>query len=247
MFYFAFHWHFSERHQNIFMSNHQRLKDWSVEDLPREKLVKSGASSLSEVELIAILLRTGTKSLTAIDIARMLLSNSGNRLEDLCRCSISDLSKIKGLGPIKAITLIAAFELGRRRQLLPVQEKVQIRSSSDAAQYFQAQLSDLNHEEFWILMLNRSNKVLGKRVISKGGVSGTVVDPKIIFREALEARASGLILCHNHPSGNTKPSEADLQLTKKLKAAGNNIEIGILDHVIIAGTSFFSFADEGIL
>jgi DNA repair protein RadC len=229
------------------MSTHQPIKTWAEHDRPREKLLQLGAQSLSEAELIAILIRTGTKSNTALDVSRMILTKANNNLDELSKLSAHDLAKIKGLGPIKAITIVAAFELARRKQQTIVPDKVVVKSSADAAQFFHALLSDLSHEEFWILLLNRANRVLGKRPISKGGISGTIVDPKIIFREAIEAKASGLILCHNHPSGNLKPSEADIDLTKRIKEAGRNLEIVILDHLIIGGASFYSFADEGIL
>lgn len=226
---------------------HLNIKEWAKEDRPREKLVKYGKSSLSTAELIAILLRTGTAKSTALDLSRQVLAFANNDLSSLCRLTISDLSKIKGLGPVKAITLVAALELGRRRREEETPMKSQITSSKDAVDMLQPHLADLNHEEFWIILLNKANRLINKKAISTGGMTGTVVDPKIIFREALEARACSIILGHNHPSGNNKPSEADIQLTKKLQEAGKNLEISVLDHVIIAGSTFYSFADEGMM
>lgn len=226
---------------------HLNIKEWALEDRPREKLVKYGKSSLSTAELIAILLRTGTAKSTALDLSRQVLAFANNDLSSLCRLTISDLSKIKGLGPVKAITLVAALELGRRRREEETPMKSQITCSKDAVDMLQPHLADLNHEEFWIILLNKANRLINKKVVSTGGMTGTVVDPKIIFREALEARACAIILGHNHPSGNNKPSEADIQLTKKLREAGKNLEISVLDHVIIAGSTFYSFADEGMM
>lgn len=226
---------------------HLNIKEWAIEDRPREKLVKYGKSSLSTAELIAILLRTGTAKSTALDLSRQVLAFANNDLSSLCRLTISDLSKIKGLGPVKAITLVAALELGRRRREEETPMKSQITCSKDAVDMLQPHLADLNHEEFWIILLNKANRLINKKVVSTGGMTGTVVDPKIIFREALEARACAIILGHNHPSGNNKPSEADIQLTKKLREAGKNLEISVLDHVIIAGSTFYSFADEGMM
>lgn len=226
---------------------HLNIKEWALEDRPREKLVKYGKSSLSTAELIAILLRTGTAKSTALDLSRQVLAFANNDLSSLCRLTISDLSKIKGLGPVKAITLVAALELGRRRREEETPMKSQITCSKDAVDMLQPHLADLNHEEFWIILLNKANRLINKKAISTGGMTGTVVDPKIIFREALEARACAIILGHNHPSGNNKPSEADIQLTKKLREAGKNLEISVLDHVIIAGSTFYSFADEGMM
>ena len=227
--------------------DHLNIKKWAESDRPREKLVKYGKESLSIAELLAILLRTGTSKTTALDLSRQVLSNSENDLTQLARLSVSDISKIKGLGPVKAITIVAALELGRRRREEETTQKSQISSSKDAADILQPILEDLNHEEFWIILLNKANRLIDKKVISSGGMSATVVDPKIIFRVALENRACSIILGHNHPSGNTKPSESDIQLTKKLKEAGKNLEISVLDHIIIAGSSFYSFADEGLL
>ncbi|CAN5491507.1 DNA repair protein RadC [soil metagenome] len=226
---------------------HLNIKAWAEEDRPREKLILKGPSNLSDAELIAILIRNGTKEHTALDLARQLTTIVNNDLYTLGRQSVSDLAKIKGIGQVKAITLVAALELGRRRRSTEAVTQKLVTGSQDVIQVIQPILADLYHEEFWIILLNRANKIIGKKMISSGGMAGTVVDPRIIFREALDQRASGIILCHNHPSGNPKPSEADIQLTKKIKDAGQHLEITVLDHLIIAGTSFYSFADEGVL
>lgn len=227
--------------------DHIKISEWAQSDRPREKLLNSGSASLSEAELIAILLRSGTREMTALDLARNVLSGHQNDLSILSRVSVKDLSKFKGLGPVKAITILAALELGKRRREAIQKDKPSVTCSNDAVELIRPHLADLNHEEFWILLLNRANKVTDKKMISKGGVSGTVVDPKIIFRYALEGRASAIVLSHNHPSGNLKPSDSDIQLTKKLKDAGKSLEISVLDHIIIAGESYYSFADEGML
>ena len=223
------------------------IKSWAEQDRPREKMLKSGATALSDAELIAILIRTGNGTDTALDLARQMLAAEKNELQRLAMNGIRPLSKIKGVGEVKAITIQAAIELGRRCRLAEVREKPLIRNSMDAFLLLDPLLRDLQHEEFWILLLNRANMVMDTRMISKGGISGTVVDPKLIFHEALDAKASGIILGHNHPSGNNRPSEQDLKLTQKLKEAGKFLEIAVLDHIIIAGSTFYSFADEGTL
>lgn len=216
-------------------------------DRPREKMQQLGSSALSDAELIAILLRNGTAEQTAIDLARQVLAYCNNDLPELAKAGYQHLAKTKGIGPVKAITLVAAMELGRRCRSVEARKKENISCSLDAVNMLEPQLRDLSHEEFWIILLNRANHVLDIRPISKGGISGTVVDPKMIFHEALQIRASGIILSHNHPSTNPTPSESDIQLTKKLKEGGKLLEISILDHIIIAGSSFYSFADEGTL
>jgi len=221
------------------------IKGWSPAERPREKLQQSGSATLSDAELIAILLRNGTNQHTALDLARLLLSSCNNDLMEMGRYGYQQLSKIKGIGPVKAISIVAALELGRRSRFAEARRKEKISCSLDAVNLLNPLLRDLPHEEFWIILLNRANTIIEIRPISKGGLSGTVVDPKMIFHEALQARASGIILSHNHPSTNPKPSESDMQLTKKLKEGGKLLEISILDHIIIAGASFYSFADEG--
>jgi len=223
------------------------IKSWSPEDRPREKLILKGKSSLSDAELVAILLGTGTRTLSAVDLAKKILRLSDQNLHELARLTVKDLTKVKGIGQAKAITIVAALELGRRRKDLEHESKPRITSSKDAFEFIKADLMDIPHEEFWIVSLNRAHRVIKKHQISQGGVAGTVADPKIIFKLALEELASGLILAHNHPSGNLTASQADLDLTKKLKEGGKLLEIQVLDHLIVAGQKYFSFADEGLL
>ena len=223
------------------------IKSWSPDDRPREKLILKGKSALSDAELIAILLGSGTSSLSAVDLAKKVLHPAGNSLHELARHTVKDLIKIKGIGEAKALTIVAALELGRRRKEIEGNEKPKITGSRDAYEVVKADLLDISHEEFWIILLNRANRVIKKSQISQGGVAGTVADPKIIFKLALEELASGIILAHNHPSGNLTASQADLDLTKKLKEAGKLLDIQVLDHVIIAGQKYFSFADEGLI
>ncbi len=224
------------------------IKTWAEADRPREKLLKLGRHNLTDSELLAILIRTGTKESTAVDVAKKILSACNNDITQLSKLSVNDLVKNnKGMGKVKAITIVAALELGRRRREAEGLKKEKISSSADAFEILQPRMADLLHEEFAVLMLNRANEVIGKYDLSKGGIAGTVVDPKLIFKAALENLACGIILCHNHPSGNPKPSPEDLKLTKKLKDAGTLMEIDVLDHIIIAGNGYFSFADEGLL
>lgn len=223
------------------------IKSWSPEDRPREKLILKGKAVLSDAELIAILLGSGTTTLSAVDLAKIVLQAANNNLHELARLTVKDLIKIKGIGEAKAITIVAALELGRRRKDQEVDEKPKISSSKDAYQIIKADLLDIPHEEFWVLILNRANRVIKKHQISQGGVAGTVADPKIIYKSALDSLASGIILAHNHPSGNLTPSQADIDLTKKLRDAGKMLEIQVLDHIIVAGQKYFSFADEGML
>lgn len=223
------------------------IKSWAEEDRPREKMVLKGRHTLSDAELLAILIGSGNVGETAVDVARRILNEYSNDLLRLSRCSIADLKKIKGIGEAKAILISAAFELGRRKQEAPEERSVKIRASTDAVSIFQPMLGDLLHEEFWSLYLNRANMIIGKERISAGGMSGTVADPRMIFRAALDKKAVSLILCHNHPSGNTQPSSADVQLTKNMVEAGKVLEINVLDHIIVTQKGFFSFADEGLI
>lgn len=223
------------------------IKSWSPEDRPREKLILKGKAVLSDAELIAILLGSGTSSLSAVDLAKKVLQGVGNNLHDLARMTVKDLIKTKGIGEVKALTIVAALELGRRRKDLDVHERPKITGSRDVYEVMKADLLDIPHEEFWILLLNRANRIIRKSQISLGGIAGTVADPKIIFKLALDELASGIILAHNHPSGNLTASQADLDLTKKLKEAGKLLDIQILDHLIVAGQKYFSFADEGLI
>jgi DNA repair protein RadC len=223
------------------------IKNWAEEDRPREKLVLKGKAALSEAELIAILIGSGTKTLSAVDLSKLILSKYDNNLNELAKCSVEDLKKFKGIGEAKAITIVSALELGRRRKEAEQLKKPRITSAKSVFELMQGDLLDLDHEQFWILMLDRANNVIKKVQLSAGGVSGTVVDQKILFKGALECLASGIILVHNHPSGNLKPSEQDLRLTKKIQSAGVILDIPVIDHVIFTNHAYFSFADESML
>jgi len=224
-----------------------KITEWAVEDRPREKLIIQGAASLSDAELLGILISSGTKEKSAVDLGRELLSSAGNNLNTLGKLSVNDLKKIHGIGAAKAVTIIAALELGRRRKLAEALHSQKINDSKDIAEIFQPLLSDLPHEEFWILFLNRSNRIISKMKLSQGGVSGTVTDTRIIMKKAIEHLASGIALCHNHPSGNIIPSEADIQITNKIKESGKLLDIQLHDHLIISDKDYYSFADNGIL
>jgi DNA repair protein RadC len=223
------------------------IKSWAEEDRPREKLLLKGKQNLTDAELLAIILGSGSQNETAVDLAKRILGSVDNNLEKLSRLTLKDLMVFKGVGEAKAISMTAVMELGRRRQLTDVKAKPQLRSSRDAYDMIGPVLADLNHEEFWILLLNRANRIISREQISKGGTSGTVVDAKIVFRKVLEKQASSIILCHNHPSGNLRASQADLALTKKLVDAGNQLDIMVLDHLIITQSGYLSFADEGMI
>ena len=224
-----------------------KIKSWSPEDRPREKLLAKGTPVLSDAELVAILLGTGTTTVSAVELAKRVLQTVNNNLHELGRLSVKDLMRIKGIGEAKAIAIIAALELGRRRKDGEAEEKPRISASRDCFNLLRPHLEDIPHEEFWIILLNRANRMIKKFQISQGGVAGTVADPKIIFKLALSELASGIILAHNHPSGNLTASQADIDLTRKIKEAGKLLEIQVLDHLIVAGNKYFSFADEGIL
>ena len=224
-----------------------KIKSWAEEDRPREKLVLKGRNSLSDAELVAILIGSGNKKETAVELAKKILSSINNDLNRLSKLSLNDLMQFSGIGEAKAITIISALELGRRRKKSAHDDKPAINSSSDAYTEIAGVLSDLPHEEFWVIYLNRKNEIIKKENISKGGVSGTIADSKIIFKNAFELLASAVILCHNHPSGNLKPSKADLHLTKRLKEIGTLMETPVLDHLIIGEKNYLSFADEGLL
>lgn len=224
-----------------------KITDWAVEDRPREKLIQKGTSSLSDAELLAILISSGTKDKSAVDLGRELLALANNNLNTLGKLSITDLKKLHGIGTARAVTIAAALELGRRRKLAESPDVIQIKCSKDVADIFQPILSDLTHEEFWILFLNRSNKVINQMKLSQGGVSGTVTDVRLVMKKAIEYLASGIIVCHNHPSGNLNPSESDSKITQKIKEAGNLMDIQLLDHLIISDKDYYSFADNGLL
>lgn len=228
-------------------TNSLNILSWAEEDRPREKLLLKGKAALSDAELIAILIGSGTRSVSAVDVAKKILNEATNDLNELAKFSVKDLKKIKGIGEAKAIAIVSALELGRRRKEKDFKEKVRITSSNDIYQLIKPELMDLQREEFWVMLLNRANRLIKKQQISSGGISGTVADPKIIFKAALDQYASSIILVHNHPSGNLKPSTADLNLTKKMKEAGNLLEIPVLDHIIFSDEGYLSFADEGML
>jgi DNA repair protein RadC len=223
------------------------IKHWSPEDKPREKLTLKGKSALSDAELISLLLGSGTKTSNSVELGKQILIQADNNLHHLARMTVKDFLKINGIGKVKAMTIVAALELGRRRKDLEQDEKPRISKSVDAFEIIRPNLMDLKHEEFWLILLNRANRLIRKCMISQGGVAGTVADPKIIFKAALEELACGIILAHNHPSGNLTASQADIDLTKKLSAAGKMLEIQVLDHIILAGQKYFSFADEGLI
>lgn len=223
------------------------IKAWAEEDRPREKLSQQGRRSLSDAELIAILIGSGNRNESAVELSRRILHTCDRDLNQLARLSIAELSRFKGIGEAKAISIIAALELGRRRKETISASRVQVNTSIDVYQAIVSQFKDLNHEEFWILLLNRANKITSRHLVSKGGQAGTIADPKIIFNIALENHAASLILAHNHPSGNLKPSQADRELTLKLRSAGQFLDIPVLDHLIITDQGFMSFADEGLL
>jgi DNA repair protein RadC len=223
------------------------IKQWAKDDRPREKLLSNGAENLSHSELLAILIHNGTKEKTAVDLAKEILKLGKDNLNELGKLSVKELMKIKGIGEAKAITIAAALELGRRRHASSSLEKSAVQSSGDIARYLQTKLKDYRREVFAILFLNRANKINHFEIISEGGITDTIADPRIILKKALEEDATSIILCHNHPSGSTKPSRADVELTGKIKEAARYFDIKVLDHVIVSDDGYYSFADEGIL
>ena len=225
----------------------QRITNWAIEDRPREKSLSHGMGSLSNAELLAIIIRSGSQQETAVELSRRILQQTGNNLQQLGKYNVTDLLKFKGLGPAKAISILAALELGRRRSKESAPARNKISGSQDVYKYFQAILADLPHEEFWIMVLNRANRVLDQIKISQGGIAGTVIDARIILKHAIDRLASSIILCHNHPSGNLKPSDADINITTKIRDSCKTLDIQVLDHIIIADNSYFSFSDEGLI
>ena len=223
------------------------IKNWAVEDRPREKLLRNGIGSLSDAEILAILIGSGTRNLTALELSRNILNSVNNNLRSLGKLEMQDLVRIRGIGNAKAITILAALELGRRREFASGPEKTKIASSKDAFRIFQPMLGDIPHEEFWILLLNRSNCVIDKICISKGGITGTVIDTRLILKQALDRLTSGIILCHNHPSGNLEASDADKKITEKIKTAARYMDIILIDHIIIGENKYYSFADSGLI
>ncbi|MEI6683227.1 MAG: DNA repair protein RadC [Bacteroidota bacterium] len=223
------------------------IRNWAEDDRPREKFLLKGRNSLSDAELLALLIGSGTRQDTAVDLAKQILKLSHDNLAELSKMSISDLVAVRGIGKVRAITIVAALEIGRRRNESVVMSRQKISRSRDAYEIFRSTIGDLPYEEFWIILLNRANKFLHKCHISEGGISGTVVDPKKIFKICLDHHASSIILGHNHPSGVVKPSEADTILTKKICDAGALLDVAVIDHLIIGEEGYYSFADEGLL
>ncbi|WP_100616299.1 RadC family protein [Confluentibacter citreus] len=223
------------------------IKNWSQDDQPREKLLYKGKATLSDAELLAILIGSGNREESAVALCKRIFASVGNNLSELGKLSIAQLMEFKGIGEAKAITIAAALELGRRRRGEEALEKKKISSSNSVFELMQPIIGELEHEEFWIIFLNNSNKVIHKKQLSKGGITGTLVDVRLVLKNALEVGATGLILAHNHPSGTLKPSEADKQLTNKLKTASDSLDIKVLDHLIITEKAYFSFADESLI
>jgi DNA repair protein RadC len=223
------------------------ITEWAEEDRPREKMLLKGAAALSDAELLAILIGSGTVGRSAVDLAKDILASADNNLHELGRRSVRDFEKFRGIGEAKAITIAASLEIGRRRDLSDLRERPTVTASADAVRAIRPLLTDLHHEEFWVLLLNRANQIISRERLSSGGSSATVVDVKMFFKVALDARASGVIAVHNHPSGNLQPSQSDLDLTKKLVSAGQMLELPVLDHLIVSDRGYYSFADSGLL
>jgi len=223
------------------------IKNWAEDDRPREKLLQKGKLSLSDSELIAILIGSGSRNESAVELSKRILASSKNNLSELGKLSVSQLCKFKGIGPAKAVSIVAALELSRRRRLEEALEQKKISSSHSIFEIMQPVIGELAHEEFWIIYLNNSNRIIEQFQISKGGITGALVDIRITLKKALEVGAVSIILVHNHPSGNLKASEADKQLTKKIKTASESLDIKVLDHIIVTEKSYLSFADEGML
>ena len=223
------------------------IKNWALDDRPREKLLLKGRNAVSDVELLALIIGSGSRNHSAVDLARQILQACDHSFSILSKLSIDDLQKFKGIGQAKAVAIFASLEISRRRSSETDRNLDKITSSKDAYQLLSNSLRDLAHEEFHVLYLNRGNRILANEQISKGGLSGTVADGKLIFHRALQLKASGLILAHNHPSGQLRPSEADLRLTRSLVNFGKYIDLHVLDHLILCDNEYFSFADEGLI
>ncbi len=228
-------------------NNSFSIKNWNEDDRPREKLLLKGRIALSDAELIAILISSGSRNESAVSLSQRILASVSNNLSELGRLSIAQLMEFKGVGQAKAVAITAALELGRRRRAGEALDRKKISSSTSVFEYIQPIIGELPHEEFWILYLTNSNRIIKSTQLSKGGITGTVVDVRLAFKEALQLGAVGVILTHNHPSGTLRPSQADIQLTKKLKIAGDSLDIKVLDHLIITEKAYFSFADENML
>ncbi len=228
-------------------SKHITIKALAEDDRPREKMIALGRQALSDAELIAILLASGNKTETAVELARRMLSENQNNINALAKLSLNELKKYKGVGIVKAINISAAFELGRRRTDTEIIEKVKITTSEVAYQLFKKRLSDLPHEEFWLLILNRANQVTKEGCISKGGISGTVVDIRLVCKSAIENNASSIVIAHNHPSGQIIPSDQDISITRKMKEALKLFDLKLLDHIIVGDGNYYSFSDNGMV
>ncbi len=233
--------------KDFLMSEKLSIKDWAIEDRPREKMISKGVMALSEAELIAILIGSGNATESAVELSRRILQSTQNNLNKLGKYRLADFTQFKGIGEAKGVTIMAALELGRRRKACDVVITEQIKSSDDAYNIIMPILLDLSHEEFWIILLNQAHRVISKHRISVGGVSSTTADIKIIMRHVVTELASAIVLCHNHPSGTPKPSPQDIELTKKIKSAAENFDSRVLDHIIVFESGFYSFADEGLL
>jgi DNA repair protein RadC len=223
------------------------IKNWAIDDRPREKLLTKGKESLSDSELLAILINSGSGKDSAIDVAKKVLNLGKNNLDELGKVSIKEMMTVNGIGEARAVTLMAALELGRRRHGCANLVKTRLTSSGELASYLKASLKDHPYEVFAVIFLNRSNKVKHFQIMSIGGISHTIVDPRIIFLKALEVQATSMVLCHNHPSGSLRPSRADEELTAKLKSAGKLLDIEVVDHLIVSDEGYYSFADEGMI
>lgn len=223
------------------------IKTWATDDRPREKLLTKGATALSNSELLAILINNGSKNRSAVDLAKEILKLGRDNLNELGKLTLNDFKKINGIGDAKSIIIAAALELGRRRHTGDNLDKIVIKESKDVAKYLQTQLKDYTYEVFAVLFLNQANKINHFEIVSKGGITGTVADPRIILKKALDNNATSLVLCHNHPSGNLRPSKADEELTKKIAEAARYLDIKVIDHIIVSEEGFYSFADDGLI
>ncbi len=223
------------------------LKDWSAEDKPREKMLLKGVQTLSDAELIAILIGSGNKDMTAVDLAREILIDNKSNLNSLAKLSINELMTYKGIGEAKAITIVAALELGKRRNSSELMSNPLITSPKDIFDYMYPILGDLNHEEFWVIFLNQANKIIGRKKIGQGGINKTTVDIRLIMKQAIENLTISIILCHNHPSGNLNASDADILITQKINEAAKTLDIKLLDHLIISYNKYLSFSDENLI
>ena len=225
----------------------QSIKNWAIEDRPREKMLEKGREALSDAELIAILIGSGNSNETAVDLSRRILKGANDNLINLSQMSINELTSFNGIGEAKAVSIVAALELGRRRRFAEAAQQPIIHNSKEAFEHFYIRMSDIEHEQFWIMLLNPANKVIKVTRISVGGVNGILADPKRIFKIAIDNQATAIMLCHNHPSGSVKPSDSDKALTRNIVNAGKMLEIKILDHIIVGINNYFSFADSGMI